>query len=293
MSGIFAHHSLECRGDQVSFAHSGLPGPGLSLHRLAYGAEVVVSAPALENFYLLQLTLEGACDITQGAESVCLRAGELLVINPTRPYRKRWSESCTQLIARLDRQLIEQAWTDRYGSAPSRPLEFAFRRTPALPSQHLRSALSGMQAMMAREPVAARRLAGVVVASLPPDDGDRDIPAAIRLVRRAESFMDHFVAYDLTVEDIAQATGTTVRSLERGFRSTRDSTVVARLRRMRLERARTELLAACDDGRSVTDIATALGMLHPGRFAIAYKRQFGESPSYTLGAFGRRRQSRH
>jgi AraC-like DNA-binding protein len=293
MSGIFAHHRLECRGDQVAFAHSGLPGPGLSLHRLGYGAEVVVSAPALADFYLLQLTLEGACDITQGAESVCLRAGELLVINPTRPYRKRWGENCTQLIARLDRQLLEQAWTDHYGTAPSRPLDFAFRKAPTLPSQHLRFALGGMQAMMARGPDAARRLAGVIVASLPPDDGDRDTPAAIRLVRRAESFMDHFIAHDLAVEDIAQATGTTVRSLERGFRSTRDSTVVARLRRMRLERAHTELLAARDDGRSVTDIATSLGMLHPGRFSIAYKRQFGESPSCTLGASSRRRQPRH
>lgn len=94
--------------------------------------------------------------------------------------------------------------------------------------------------------------------------------------------MDAYLGHDLSLGEIAQAAGTTPRTLERAFRMARQSTAVARLRSLRLERARHELLASRGSGRSVTEIATTVGLVHTGRFAVAYRQRFGESPSATL-----------
>ena len=53
------------------------------------------------------------------------------------------------------------------------------------------------------------------------------------------------------------------------------------LRNARFERARTALLRA-EPEESVTDIAAAWGFTHLGRFAIEYRRRFGERPSDTI-----------
>jgi transcriptional regulator GlxA family with amidase domain len=54
---------------------------------------------------------------------------------------------------------------------------------------------------------------------------------------------------------------------------------MAYLRRVRLQKVREELLRDSADG--VTDIATRWGFEHLGRFAGAYRRRYGETPSET------------
>lgn len=53
------------------------------------------------------------------------------------------------------------------------------------------------------------------------------------------------------------------------------------LRDMRFEQARRNLLMGAS-GDCVSRIALDAGFLHLGRFAIEYRRRYGESPSQTL-----------
>ncbi|OXH85552.1 AraC family transcriptional regulator, partial [Burkholderia multivorans] len=53
------------------------------------------------------------------------------------------------------------------------------------------------------------------------------------------------------------------------------------LRAKRLEHAR-ELLLGATPERRIADIALDCGFTHLGRFALAYRERFGESPSDTL-----------
>lgn len=279
IAGVFAAHRLACVARELDFVHE---RRGRAVSRLRYGAQVIVDAPALERFYLLQLTLAGSCEIVLGRRTAELRAGDLMVVNPTRPYRKRWSADCAQLIARIDRGLVEAAWTARFGAPPRHALEFAMARMPDAAARRLGAMLRGPERGAAHD----RLLAEALVATLPPAEAGAPVPAADVLVRRAEGFMEAHLAEELTMTEIAQAAGATTRSLERAFRRSRGATAVASLRRLRLERARRELVAARGSDRSVTEVASAVGLLHAGRFAVDYRSLFGESPSATLRGAG-------
>jgi AraC-like DNA-binding protein len=105
---------------------------------------------------------------------------------------------------------------------------------------------------------------------------------APRVIRQAAELIDAHAAEPLTVEDIAEATGLSVRALQEGFRRFLDTTPMNHLREARLRHVREELIAADPTSATVTDIAVRWGFRHTGRFSVHYRERFGESPSATL-----------
>ena len=101
-----------------------------------------------------------------------------------------------------------------------------------------------------------------------------------RLIREAEYLM-RTGGNELTVSVIAERLRVSLRSLEAGFREHRRATPLQRLRAIRLERVRQNLLAP-QSGTSVTSAALECGFLHLARFSGYYKHAFGESPAQTL-----------
>lgn len=85
------------------------------------------------------------------------------------------------------------------------------------------------------------------------------------------------------LEALAAVAGVRPRTLEAHFRLYLGTTPLGWVRRMRLQRARQQLLGAGDEA-SVTRVAVANGFGQLGRFAAQYRRQFGELPSETLNA---------
>jgi AraC-like DNA-binding protein len=87
----------------------------------------------------------------------------------------------------------------------------------------------------------------------------------------------------IQLDTLAVAASVRPRTLEAHFRHYLGTTPLGWVRRMRLARARQQLLAARNEG-SVTGVALANGFTELGRFAKQYRRQFGELPSQTLRA---------
>lgn len=85
------------------------------------------------------------------------------------------------------------------------------------------------------------------------------------------------------LEALANVAGVRPRTLEAHFRLYLGTTPLGWVRRMRLQRARQQLLGASDEV-SITRVAVANGFGQLGRFAAQYRRQFGELPSQTLKA---------
>ncbi|MCS5505065.1 helix-turn-helix domain-containing protein [Curtobacterium flaccumfaciens] len=103
-----------------------------------------------------------------------------------------------------------------------------------------------------------------------------------RSVSRAVELLRHDPARPWTVGTLASAVSTSVRSLQEAFRRELDTTPTAYLRRLRLERAREDLITARSDSVTVSEVAARWGFLHVSRFASAYVERFGELPSATM-----------
>lgn len=117
---------------------------------------------------------------------------------------------------------------------------------------------------------------------LPPEDVPEDAGTLPVLLRQAIEFIQDNAAHDIGVSDVASALYLSPRTVQYMFRRHLDTTPTAFLRDIRLARAREELIAS---DRSVTTVAATAarwGFAHTGRFAVIYRRTFGESPHETL-----------
>ena len=105
--------------------------------------------------------------------------------------------------------------------------------------------------------------------------------AAPANVKRAEEFMRANTSAPLTIVEIAQAAGCSVRALQVAFQQFRGATPMAALRRIRLEEAREEMLRA-GRAQSIARIAAGHGFSTPSRFAQLFRRTYGVYPSQAL-----------
>jgi AraC-like DNA-binding protein len=86
----------------------------------------------------------------------------------------------------------------------------------------------------------------------------------------------------LTLEHVAQAVGISKRSLNYTCHDLFGLSPIELLRISRLNAVRRFLRQAQPGSLSIWKLAGDFGFWHPGRFAIAYRNHFGETPSQTL-----------
>ncbi|WP_422000984.1 helix-turn-helix domain-containing protein [Reyranella sp.] len=98
---------------------------------------------------------------------------------------------------------------------------------------------------------------------------------------RATRFIDDHLDDALSVATVAAVAGVAGRTLHKRFLDRHGTTPMRYVRDCRLARARAALLCAGPQD-SVTSIALHCGFRHLGRFAVAYRRRYGETPSQTL-----------
>ena len=98
---------------------------------------------------------------------------------------------------------------------------------------------------------------------------------------RALKWLHGHLSEPIQLEQLAQIAGVRPRTLETHFKMFLGTSPFGWVRRMRLARARHELLRSGPKTK-VTDIAFANGFNQLGRFAVQYREVFGESPSGTI-----------
>lgn len=276
-------------------------GPGVSVSRMTFSAEVTVRIDRVESF-MVQMPIAGRNDLVlEGAGPFSLSNRMFSVINPGRSVSQRRHEDCEMILVRFEKKLLEQCLAAHIGdsdnfAAASKPIEFEARMST---SRLAGSAWMRLMSFVLGElqkneslflsPLAATQAGNLMMSTLllnQPHNYTRLLhqraqEVTPRFIRDAQSWIDTNAHRPITVDDVARVINVSTRSLYNGFRKYLNQTPMDYLKGIRLSRVRSELLSLRGPD-NVTTIAMNWGFTHLGNFARDYKTKFGELPSQTL-----------
>lgn len=300
----FCDHRLniETRASRFDACHHRAEGHVVSLNYIRYGADVRIDPGELGSFYLVQIPLAGRADIDNGAGRVETHAGTGSVLNPHRETRMRWHEGCAQLLMQIDARALTQEAERLLGTSMADPVTFETLVDESRPAtadwlKKLRTCfdLTDRDAIFGPDKAATqmrveKELIGDFLRSQPSNISALIASAPGTAVnthlRRAMQFIHAHLSKPITVAEIAEAAGTTPRSLQLYFRSEFGLSPMRYLRQQRLSLARRLILQAPQDS-ALGDIVFQSGFSHFGRFSAEYRKAFGELPSETRQGAGR------
>jgi AraC-like DNA-binding protein len=234
--------------------------------------------------------------LRMGTDSVNLRTGECLLLPPHRPYQAAFDSIgvavTTLSLAELQRDAAVRVDQEAVEVDFARPVTPAAGRHWSQTIQYVQNLVS-QSPLLATAPLARRELGwlvnSAVLACFPNSTLDAETETASyagdtpQPLRRALAFIDEHAADPITLNEIAMAARLSPRGLQAAFRRHLDTTPLAYLRSVRMERAHRDLQSAGPGGGvSVATLAARWGFTHLGRFAVEYRRRFGIYPSQTL-----------
>ena len=298
VAGVFCPHDLKFAGgdSRVNTRMQHAPIRGVSINRLGYGATVAIDAGCLNDFLLVMMPLSGHADVRCGGLTIHSTPDLASVVTPTLPLWETIYDECDQIMVKIDRTLLENICAQHLGHPLRKPLEFGLGLTmssqggvswQALVS-YLVSELEHQSPMLASSLVAAQieHLLVTTLLMIQPNNYRDELvspPQSIapRHVRRVEEYIEAHADRELTVGDLAAHANVSTSALFAGFREFRNTTPMAYLKSVRMQRVHDELRDPSSADKTVTCIATRWGFHHLGHFGTAYKARFGESPSRT------------
>ncbi|MEW2587344.1 helix-turn-helix transcriptional regulator [Streptomyces virginiae] len=270
---------------------------GLSVDRLSFGYTMRYDAGCLGKVCLVTMHSGTIVDTTGGREEV-FGPGETFLLAPhDRPYEGQVREA-RYTITMFDPRLLGRVAAVPGGKdvriTGARAVGPAENRRLGAAVAYLRDHVLD-DGVGSADPdgllvsTAAQHLAATVLATLPNTArGDAATPRDTRdahsdTLRRAVEFIEANAHRDITLTDIAASIPVTPRAVQYAFTRHAGTTPLAHLRRVRLTRAHAELRAADPAGATtVAGVAGRWGFAHQGRFAAAYRQEYGVSPSATL-----------
>ncbi|MEU0268600.1 AraC family transcriptional regulator [Nocardioides sp. NPDC006303] len=291
-TGALRPHSLAVRKARARLATTltHVPLRDASVNLLRYGAEVTVSSgDGVLDDYLLTLPVAGAGMFRYGDAEVLATPGRGVIIGPHREFEFAFDAAWDQVIVRLDRARVESVAAGLTGEVGPVHFDVALAEDVISLNGLLESAVSLVDsAAVEHRPQLIWQLEQVIIETLllaQPNnrtaaDPERAQPVSPR-IRQAMDFMLDRLSDPVTVTAVAEACGTSVRSLQAGFRRELGTTPVQWLRSQRIERAHA-LLAGGAPGLSVTDVAYSCGFFHLGEFGTAFRSRYGVTPSAVL-----------
>lgn len=122
----------------------------------------------------------------------------------------------------------------------------------------------------------------LLFAENPPATTKLALSPSDRTLNDVEDYICANLDTTITRDDLAEVVGVSIRSLSRAFHKKYGLGPKAFLLQRRLDASYAQLRGADSDVTTVTEVAMSYGFWHAGRFASAYKKAFGESPSESL-----------
>jgi AraC-like DNA-binding protein len=274
---------------------NGIYLPGSYIGCFYYGRATQVRATPARTDFWVQITTRGRFELTQAREQVVCDGTTAAVLSPTHENLVCSDRNCSRLVMSLSGATVIRQLVALLGGPVHASLEFAapldvrsgyglsiarFMRTAAADLEcadgwlHNPIAMSLFEQFIVGALLLSHRHNYSEALSLPQKSiSPRDVKRAIDYIR---ANLDTAV----TLADIVAAAGVPGRTLFKHFRAFTGMSPMNYLRATRMERIRAALLDA-EHEESIAGIAARYGFDHPGRFALEYRKRFGEKPSQT------------
>jgi AraC-like DNA-binding protein len=243
----------------------------------------------------LRIADRGKAESTNGKHSAVTRPGDPTVSSPHEAMTLSYGNGLRLVFIRFEEERLEQILSAFIGHPIRRKIEF---HASAFARPDLVVGLQAMaESMLSVLDVPSVNLAPLALKELEQAlsiqflqasqhtysetlhaDDNKFIPVQ---VRRAAEYIDAHWNKAISVEKLAEVSGTSVRTLFAAFSRAYGVTPMVFVKRKRLRQAQRML----QDGRpnaSVTGVAFACGFFNTGHFARDYRLYFGEMPSQTL-----------
>ncbi|MEH0885325.1 transcriptional regulator FeaR [Enterobacter sp. UNJFSC 003] len=217
--------------------------------------------------------LDGSAEIEQDDRRAILKAGDITLLDASRPCSINWQDKSRQISLLLPRQIIEQQYRFQEVSC-------ALALSRSLPTVQLSHRLlqesMGNADLSERESEAALE---AMVCLLRPAFQQRE-PAQPRKERQFQNVLllidDHIQSESLRPEWIAAQSGMSVRSLYRMF-ADKGLVVAQYIKNRRLDLC-AQMLRATREDEKLAGIGYSWGFADHSHFSTAFKQRFGVSP---------------
>lgn len=269
----------------------------LGVVQFSTGTHLDVDIPEHLEYFDFIIARRGKAVVRTGGQEIEVLPGQSgVILQPGAQVEMRLKSGYDQLHLRVSPATLISSAELLFGGAVGSQIRFGeprinFARTSSTWAATLvgvaedgyRGVTTAPHSLMARQ--WAEAIVTSILTTLPNtlapqfDAGVPRIP--YRSLSRATAYIDAHLADSLTVAEVAEAAGVSVRSLQRGFKDHYDASPVAFIEDRRLAAARRDLINA-SPRESVTDVGYRWGFTHLSRFAAAYARKYGELPSATL-----------
>lgn len=300
---VFHPHRLDLLDESCPFSmriRAVTHGP-VTVGMLSYGSPVRLETDTMDVAYEVNVPMSGRLTCRAGRDTVLASPERAVLFGPDEPTGMDGFGPGVPLVGvKLDRVAVEDRLAELTGApsplhgAPSIDLSRGRGREWWQVLRSLVDLFDGfdddaslLNNELVMRPLTQSLLHGVLFAADHPrlgyllEPGAEPLPGALR---RAQEVMSDRAAEPLTVDDVARATGVSVRGLQSAFRRHLDTTPMEFLRGVRLERAHAELVGADPSTTTVAQVAHRWGFTHVGRFAAHHRARYGSSPSESLRA---------
>ena len=267
--------------------------------QLTFGTDVEVACQADTGSYVLSYTTSGSIEVSSGQRQATAGPSRATLLAVGKSSRFDMPKDASLVTMSFERADLETELSTMLGCRIVRPIVFDFATD--MGSEPGRSFLDTLElfrhqatcadTLSAAHPAFAAGLAKATITGLlltfPHNYTDElvrgnDTAGLPPTIDRAVRAVEESPTTIHRADDLARLAGLSLRALEAGFERYVGQPPMAYVRRVRLDRARAQLLAGDAHSVNVSDVANRWGFSHLGRFSATYRATFGENPSATL-----------